>query len=375
LVVKPPPETEPLTIQVSPVAGGTTTPAPGTYNEPVNSVVVLQATANLGYRFLNWTGGVASPTNPFTTVVMDQARTATANFALIPDFTFSAIPPLTIALAGSGSRTVTVNANAAFNQLVALSVSSPPSGFTLSLNPTSVTPPLGGSTSSQLGINLGASVVPGSYTFNVNGTSGTLLHSTSVSVTAQATTGGITTVITQDQALGCIDNAGISNALTSKLAAAQAYITAGDIQSAINTLTALLNQLNAQAGKHIKTTCTDANGNQFNPVQVLIADVQALLASLGANVIKPNPVMGYAVNSSNAGVSGVTVSIVNSAKTVVASATTDASGFYFFAKTSVFAGGSNYTVKVTPPKPYKSSTSPTFTWHAVAVMVANSVLN
>jgi hypothetical protein len=194
-------------------------------------------------------------------------------------------------------------------------------------------------------------------------------------VTVGVTAGSVSTVIGTTQALGCVDNSGISNALIVKLNAAQAYIAAGDIQSAINTLTALLNQLNAQAGKHIKTTCTDANGNTFDPVQVLIADVQALLASLGANVIKPNPVMGYAVNSTNAGVAGATVSIVNSAKTVVASVTTDATGFYFVAKTSVFARGSNYTVKVTPPKPYKSSTSPAFTWNAVAVSVASSVLN
>jgi hypothetical protein len=142
-----------------------------------------------------------------------------------------------------------------------------------------------------------------------------------------------------------------------------------------NTLTALLNQLYAQSGKHIKTTCFDANGNPFNPVQVLIAYVQDLLARLGANVIKPNPVMGYAVNSSNTGIPGAIVSVVNSAKTVVASATTDATGFYFFAKTRAFTIGSNYTVKVTPPKPYRSVTSPTFSWKGTAVTVANSVLN
>jgi hypothetical protein len=91
---------------------------------------------------------------------------------------------------------------------------------------------------------------------------------------------GISQVIATDQALGCIDNSGISNALTSKLHSAQQLINAGKIQEAINTLTALLHQLEAQAGKHITTTCTDSNGNQFDPVQVLIDDVKALLASL-----------------------------------------------------------------------------------------------
>src|SRR5262249_8969541 len=60
--------------------------------------------------------------------------------------------------------------------------------------------------------------------------------------------------VDQFVASGCIDTSGISNALTSKLAAAQADITAGKIREAINTLTALLHQLNAQAGKHIQTS-------------------------------------------------------------------------------------------------------------------------
>ena len=93
--------------------------------------------------------------------------------------------------------------------------------------------------------------------------------------------------------------------------------------------------------------------------------------------MKPNPVMGSILNSSNSGIYGATVTVLNSAKTVVASATTDATGFYFFAKTSVFLTGSKYTVKVSPPKPYRSSTpvSQTFSWNATAVTLGNFMLN
>ena len=184
-------------------------------------------------------------------------------------------------------------------------------------------------------------------------------------------------MIGTDQAAGCIDNSGISGALTSKLALAQAYITAGQIQDAINTLTALLSQIQPQAGKHIMTTCT-VNGVTFNPVTVLLNDVRALLSlnSGGAG----HPVTGYVLNSTNSGISGATVSILGPSPsvTVVTTATTDSTGFYVFVDTSGLALSSKYTVKVTTPfKGYMTSTpaSQTFTWGSTALTLANFVLN
>ena len=74
--------TESLTIQVSPAASGSTGPAAGQYDEPLNSVVVLTATAHEGYAFGSWTGNVTDPTSATTTVVMSQPQTVTANFVL-----------------------------------------------------------------------------------------------------------------------------------------------------------------------------------------------------------------------------------------------------------------------------------------------------
>jgi hypothetical protein len=289
------------------------------------------------------------------------------------DFTISPVSPLTTGPGASSSSKISVNSFNGFNAAVSFSTTSVPSGVTATAS--SVTPAAGGSASTQLNVSAGLSAMQGMYNFDLKGTSGSLSHTVSVALTIVVTPASVTNVITQEQALGCIDNSGVSNALTMKLAQAQQLIAAGDVQGAINTLEALLNQLYAQQGKHIKSTCTDANGNTFDPDQVLIADVQALLANLGANVIKPNPIMGNAVNSVGSGVAGATVNIVNSAKTVIASATTDATGFYFFAKTSVFTTGATYTIKVSPPKPYKSATSPTFIWNSVAVTAANSVVN
>ena len=73
-----------------------------------------------------------------------------------------------------------------------------------------------------LSVVLSPAVPAGSYSFNVTGTSGTV----------QATPDSVTEVVDALVALGCIDNAGIGNAFSVKLAHAKAAINAGDIQTA-----------------------------------------------------------------------------------------------------------------------------------------------
>jgi hypothetical protein len=294
------------------------------------------------------------------------------------DFAIEDVAPVTMATDSSATPTVTVDSLTdylgTFSNPVALTVTGAPTGVTASLSPASVTPPANSSSDSTLVVQAGPSVTPQSFQLTLTGTYSALTHSKAVSVTIAATIGGTTTVIGTEQALGCIDNSGIANALTSKLAQAQQFINAGNIQAAINTLTALLNQLYAQQGKHIKTSCTDSNGNTFDPDQVLIADVQALLASLGAASIKPNPVMGYTLNASGIGVAGTLVTILDTGKNVLASAKTDSTGFYYFAQTKMLVNGARYTLKVSPPKPYKSGTAPSFTWTNTMITL-NSTVN
>lgn len=80
--IPPPPPSTTLTMQALPSSEGTTSPAPGTYNEDQNSVVAIQALPTSGNHFTSWTGNVAQPSNPSTTVTMSQAQTVTANFAM-----------------------------------------------------------------------------------------------------------------------------------------------------------------------------------------------------------------------------------------------------------------------------------------------------
>ncbi len=177
-------------------------------------------------------------------------------------------------------------------------------------------------------------------------------------------------------AQGCVTN--IDNALTSKLAAAQAYINAGDIQDAINTLTALKNQINAQAGKHIATSCT-IGGVAINPVTVLLADIQGLMDSLRVQAAG-GPITGYVVDANGVGVPGATVTILDGGGMTVATVTTDITGFYFFATAGVLVQGpsSSYTVAVTGlPAGFATfpPASPAFAWTGGGMMIGTFVLN
>lgn len=360
-----------LNVDVAPAGGGTTTPAAGEHDVELNSVVTLNAVPNTSYRFASWTGDeVGDATKASTFIAMDAAKSITANFELF-DFNFSPIAPLSVPVGTNGSTTVTVNSMGVFAEPVALSISGLPSGVFASFNPGTVIPVAGQSVNSQLTVSLAPYALPGSYTLTVSGSGGGRQHSKTVALTIAPTPAGITQVINSLVALGCVDNSGVGNAFTTKLAQAQAAISAGDTQTAINILTALLRQLQAQSGKHLKTTCT-SGGQTFNPVDVLVAQVQGLLTSLGAT-LKANPLIGTVVGTGGVEVKGALVSVLNAAKNVVATAETDATGFYFFPKTSALTVNADYTAKVTLlPKPWRKATpaAQTFTWKGSAVSFA-----
>jgi hypothetical protein len=83
-----------LTTATSPAAGGTVTPASGTFYD-AGSVVGLQAASNAGYQFANFSGALTGNTNP-------QDLTMSGPTYVVANFT-----PLTPALAASvGVRTV-----------------------------------------------------------------------------------------------------------------------------------------------------------------------------------------------------------------------------------------------------------------------------
>jgi hypothetical protein len=300
---------------------------------------------------------------------------AVGNTAPPPDFSLGGIASTTVGVGGSASTTVTVNSLSGFSSAVTLGASGAPSGVSTSFSPNPVTPPTGGSASSTLGLNVAPFVTPGTFTLTVTGSSGSLAHSTSAAVTVASSASGLASVINELLAAGCINNSGVANALLSKLSAAQNAISAGNLNTAINILMASIDQMNAQQGKHIASSCTVA-GVTFNPATALVTDARSLINSLEV-AANPDPITGSVVNGAGSSVAGATVSLLNSSGGTLATAPTDITGFYFFATTGLLNSGTTYSVKVTGLPAGYVAASPgveTFTWSGGAITLGNFTL-
>jgi len=242
----------------------------------------------------------------------------------------------------------------------------------------STTLPNGTPVTNGLLIDLFSEMTLGTHTFSVSAVDNVNNASTkSVTFSIIVTPDSLEKETNLFLGFGCIDNGGIANSLISKIEAAKSRIAAGDTHVAINTLSALLNQLEAQAGQHVSTGCTDPNTHtQFNPAQVLITDLETLLANLKTASLT-DPILGYVVNGFD-GVGGAVVTLLDAGSNVVATTTPDQTGFYFFAQTNSLVVGANYTVRITTiPKPYTTSTptAQSFTWSAAQVNLNNFMLN
>lgn len=108
--------------------------------------------------------------------------TLVVNAAANPNFSIAVSPSsLTVTRGSSGSYTVTITGVNGFAGAVSLSVSGLGSRTTASFNPTSVT----GSGTSTLTITAGNRATRGTRTITIKGTSGTLSHSTTATLTIQ----------------------------------------------------------------------------------------------------------------------------------------------------------------------------------------------
>jgi hypothetical protein len=111
-------------------------------------------------------------------------ETAPNDFSISPGSSILSIAP-----GSSSTSKIGTAVTSGSSATVSLSVGVSPSGPTASLSPTSMTV----GNSSMLTINVGSSVAAGTYTVTVKGTEGSVIHSTSVTVTVTSTSrSGIT---------------------------------------------------------------------------------------------------------------------------------------------------------------------------------------
>jgi hypothetical protein len=128
-----------------------------------------------GNEYDSWTDGRAAVSG------VQVQNVEFANVTLgTPDFSISASPASqSIGTGSSTSYTVTVAPINGFTGTVALSVSGLPTGATGTFSPTSIT---GGSGTSTLNVTTSSSTAVGTYTLTIKGTSGTLSHTTTVTL-------------------------------------------------------------------------------------------------------------------------------------------------------------------------------------------------
>jgi hypothetical protein len=295
-----------------------------------------------------------------------------------PDFSFSSVSPLTVSVEGLGSATVTANSVYSFSSAITLSATG--TGFTTSFSPNPITPSGGGSASSTLTLSVQPFVTPGTYSVTVTGTSTSpsLTHSTTFEVTVSSDPSSMSSVISKLSSAACIANSGIASSLTNKLSSAETQISSGNYNSAENVLFALINEANAQNGRQISSSCV-VGGIVFNAASVLVSDATSLINSLKTSS-SASEITGSVISTQGAGVSGATVGLCSGSSctgsSILASATTDSTGFYYFASTSSLIPGTTYTVFVTGfPSGYSSSTSYTFTWSGAAMSIPNLVVS
>src|SRR5437867_2391197 len=161
-----------LTASVSPSTGLTCNLNPTSVTTPSGG----SATSSLS---CSGSAGTYTVTVTGTSGNLSHTAIVTYNVGAAPDFTINANPSsVTTNLGVAGTSMITVGSQNGFNSAVALTATiSPSSGLTCSLSPSNVTPTSGGSVTSTLSCT-GATT--GSYSVTVNGTSGSLSHSTTV---------------------------------------------------------------------------------------------------------------------------------------------------------------------------------------------------
>ena len=166
-------------------AAFSTNPVTPPANGSATSTLTLTASssATTGTATVTITGTSGSTTHT-TTINL------TVNTAAQPNFTISASPStVAVTQGGNGTSTVTITSQNSFSSATTLSASGLPTGVTAAFSANPVTPPANGSATSTLTLTASATATTGTATVTVTGTSGSLTHSTTISLTVNSSVG------------------------------------------------------------------------------------------------------------------------------------------------------------------------------------------
>jgi hypothetical protein len=162
-------------------ANPVTPPANGSATSTLT--LTASATATTGAATVTITGTSGSTTHT-TTINL------TVNTGAQPNFTIGASPSsVVVTQGGNGTSTVTITSQNSFSSATTLSASGLPSGVTAAFSANPVTPPANGGATSTLTLTASATATTGTATVTVTGTSGSLTHSATISLTVNSSVG------------------------------------------------------------------------------------------------------------------------------------------------------------------------------------------
>jgi cellulase/cellobiase CelA1 len=172
------------------------------------------STATIGTSTITVTG-VSGTLTHTTTIRLSVTAVQTPNFTL-------AGTTATVTQGATGTSTITVTSSGGFTGSVALSASGLPAGVTAAFNPASTT------TTSTLTFTASSTATLGAATITVSGTSGTLTHTTTVSLTVNPVvtgTGGVTVTPIINSNSAFFDDQGVKLSNTAAITALSLTIT------------------------------------------------------------------------------------------------------------------------------------------------------
>jgi polygalacturonase len=238
-----------FSISASPGSQTVTAGAGTSYTATVNTVNGFTGTVNLsvsglpsaatsslnptsvagsGNSTLSLSTGSTTPAGTYTLTITGTSGSLThstsvtlvVNATPTPDFSISASPGSQTVTAGAGtSYTTTLSAVNGFTGTVNLSVSGLPSGAASSFNPTSVAAP-GNST---LSVSTSSTIPAGTYTLTITGTSGSLTHSTSVTLVVNAAVTGDFSIATTPSSQTVTEGGSSSTTYTTTVTAVNGF--------------------------------------------------------------------------------------------------------------------------------------------------------
>lgn len=382
-----------------PVAGGTTTGS-GAYAAGSNVIVV--ATPNIGYTFVNWTEG----TTVVSTSSSDQIVGLASNTTRVANFIINATAQLSLVLSSSPAAGGTTTGAGAFLPGSSVTiVANPNTGFTFTNWTDLLTGAIVSSSPSftfviRTNRNLVANFGTQTFTITTNAVNGTIAknpnqvnynYGTNVQLTATPSVGYVFTSWSGD-ATGSVNPLTLSMTSNKNITANFTALYTLTTTAVNGTVVKNPNQLNYQSGSTVLLTATPNAGYSFtswsggatgtaNPLTVLMNGNKNITANFTA--IVPAVVLGTIANfgayGGNAGITNQGLhTVINNGSIGTTAASTLITGFHdgltaeVYTETPLNVGNVTGGIFTAPPPP---GTAASFTIATKALLDATTAYN